>query len=633
MQRQYNKLKAKHKDAILLYRLGDFYEAFNEDAKILAKDLSITLTGRGKGPSRIPMAGIPHHALDNYLPKLILAGRKVAIAEQLEEPKPGKLVERDVTKIITAGTITDEKSLVASENNYLVSIYPLKGKSHNIIGVSYIDLTTGEFKVFETIVEKLTQLPAGIVNEIKKNVPNEILILDKYKERFSDYFKGAVITSFDDEYLGLSASKKVLNGQFETRNLKGFGIGEYTAGIIAAAEIIEYLNETQKTELGHIKKIKIQDISEFMELDQSTIRNLELFYPLLPGRKGSTVYEVLNHCQTSMGQRLIRSWILQPLKNREKIYERSDVVEYFFNNKKLLNKITDGLDNVYDIERILGRIGLSSANARDLKALELSLENITKIGNTEFNSPPKKLKQIVKILTGMSEISYIIDLIKNSIVENPSNTITEGGLINDGYDESLDELRKIANGGKDEIIKVQQAEIKSTGIQSLKIKYNRVFGYYIEISKSNLSKAPEHYVRKQTLANAERYITPELKELEDKVLGAEERILELEYELFSKIRNDIAQYIPSLQELSKAVATLDVLSTFSCLAINNNYVKSEFNKKRELAIFQILVRLKMYAERDLVKLQLNIYQTDCTGFSHSADRLFRSCKKGEPACS
>jgi len=580
MQLQYNKLKKRYPDCILLFRLGDFYECFYEDAKVLSYVLGIALTGRGKGVDRMPMAGIPHHALTQYLPKLVSAGLKIAIAEQLEKPKPGKLVDRNITKIITAGTITDEKNLDSTKNNYLVCLYSYKLKRDEIFGFASIDLTTADFFIYETSIT-INKFPKEIIDEINRLKPNEILVCEKIKKQISSLYTNILLTTFDEDYASLDKSRKTLLTQFGTTNLIGFGVDNYTAGIIAAAQIIEYLKETQKTNLAHITKISKLNFHEFMQLDIATIRNLEILEPISSSRQEATIYGVLNKCRTSMGQRMLRTWLLEPLINKNRIKQRLDGVSVFINDKQMLTSIRNLLSNVYDIERILGRIGLSSANARDLKSLQLSLENILKIGQLDF-SKSEILKKILAIISKSPEVNYIIDLIKNGILDDPSPNLMEGNIIKDAFDEELDALKIISKGGKNEIIKIQQKEIKTTGISSLKINYNNIFGYYIEVSKSNLDKVPNYYIRKQTLVNAERFITNELKDLEEKVLGAEEKIIQLEYDLFCKIRSDIAQYIPSLQELSKAVGCLDILANFGYIALENNYVRPIFNENFEL---------------------------------------------------
>ncbi|HEX9804369.1 MAG TPA: DNA mismatch repair protein MutS, partial [Candidatus Dojkabacteria bacterium] len=574
MQRQYNELKNEYKDSILLFRLGDFYEGFDRDAEKLAKILGITLTGRGKGEKRIPMAGIPYHALDQYLPKLIAAGEKIAIAEQVEEPQAGKIVERKVTKVITPGTITDEKSLKASKNNYLMCLAKQSDRKKTIWGASLTDLTTGEFKVFEVSQNSnIEKIPREIVDFVFKKLPNEILIPDNYSRLIKSAFSGFQITQYEDEYSTLPKARNVLSEQFKVKNFKGFGIDEMTSGLIAASEIISYLRETQKRSIDHFNKIQKEELSEFMQLDEATVRNLELLENANSSNSLNSLFNILNECQTPMGQRLLGSWIVSPLLSKEKLEMRLHAVDELLNSSSKLNLLRHELSQIYDMERIIGKIGLGSVNGRDLKALESSLQKILNLESIELKPSSIILKNLFKKVNNFSEISYIIDLVRNAVQEDPPVTITEGRIFNDGFDKELDRLRTISRNGKDLIKDMQAREVQETGITSLKIKFNSVFGYYIEISKSNLGKVPETYVRKQTLVNAERYITEDLKKFEEEILGAEEKIIKLEYELFTKLRNDIAQFIPSLQEISKMISILDVLSNFAHLAKYHNYAR------------------------------------------------------------
>jgi DNA mismatch repair protein MutS len=554
--------------------LGDFYEGFDRDAEKLAKILGITLTGRGKGEKRIPMAGIPYHALDQYLPKLIAAGEKIAIAEQVEEPQAGKIVERKVTKVITPGTITDEKSLKASKNNYLMCLAKQSDRKKTIWGASLTDLTTGEFKVFEVSQNSnIEKIPREIVDFVFKKLPNEILIPDNYSRLIKSAFSGFQITQYEDEYSTLPKARNVLSEQFKVKNFKGFGIDEMTSGLIAASEIISYLRETQKRSIDHFNKIQKEELSEFMQLDEATVRNLELLENANSSNSLNSLFNILNECQTPMGQRLLGSWIVSPLLSKEKLEMRLHAVDELLNSSSKLNLLRHELSQIYDMERIIGKIGLGSVNGRDLKALESSLQKILNLESIELKPSSIILKNLFKKVNNFSEISYIIDLVRNAVQEDPPVTITEGRIFNDGFDKELDRLRTISRNGKDLIKDMQAREVQETGITSLKIKFNSVFGYYIEISKSNLGKVPETYVRKQTLVNAERYITEDLKKFEEEILGAEEKIIKLEYELFTKLRNDIAQFIPSLQEISKMISILDVLSNFAHLAKYHNYAR------------------------------------------------------------
>lgn len=578
MQEQYNKLKKSYPDALLLFRLGDFYEGFDEDAKTLSRVLGITLTGRGKEETRIPMAGIPYHALKQYLPKLVDAGIKVAIAEQLEEAVPGKLVERQVTKIITAGTLTDEVSLSESKNNYIAAVFKIK----NLWGISIADLTTGEFFVFE-ISSKDKDLPRIIDTIIHKYEVKELLLPNNLKD-LRNNFENIVITYFDEDYSNTKSATELLFTQFGIKTLNGFGIADHTASLICASQIIEYLKDTQKSDLRHFIKISKLDVTGRMVLDPATIRNLELVYPINNNEVNSTLFSILNRCQTPMGQRLLRSTLIAPFLDFDEIRLRHDAVELLCENNIELEKIRTFLENVHDIARIIGKIGINSANARDLKALEQSLRNIKEISKFKILEKSEFLNKIYTTIKEFEVFDGIIDLISKSILDEPSPFLNEGNIIKDGYHQELDSIRHISHGGKEEMQKMQEAEVTRTGITSLKVKYNSVFGYYIEVSKSNLSKVPDHFVRKQTLVNAERFITQELKNLEEKILGAQSKIIELEYNLFAEIRTTLQSKISDLMTLSSNIAELDMISNFAYLSLENNYSKPKLVKTREFIL-------------------------------------------------
>jgi len=571
MQKQYDKLKKKHSDCILLFRLGDFYECFDNDAKIISKVLGIVLTKRGKGANARPMAGIPHHALDNYLPKLVNAGYKLAIAEQLEEPQKGKkVVDRDVVKIVTAGTITNEKSLSENKNNFIVSLSKIKQKKDNIIGLAISDLTTGEFYISQYY--NLTQ----VIDEVKRNKPAEILLNKNMKSNLKnlDFARLQVV---EDYKFNLKDNKNTLKKHFKTKNLKGFGIEKYKAGIISAGILIDYLIDTQKTPLNHINKIFYKDNSDYMLLDENTIRSLELISTIRDD-SSATLLSILDECKTSMGKRKLFNWLINPLKKVSDIEKRIEAVDEFFNESINLEKIINLLDRVYDIERILGKIGTQSVNAKDLIALKDSLNQISKIITQLKSFKSKSISNIYKTLSNSKDTKKVIKLIKKSIIDDPPVTIMEGGIIKDNYDDKLDKLRKALKGGKDWLKKLQKQEIEKTRISSLKVKFNKVFGYYIEVTKSNLSKVPDSYIRKQTLVNAERFITPELKEKEEAILNAEENSQELEYEIFTKIREKISEYIPQIQLVADYISILDCLTNFASLARRNEYTKPQICK-------------------------------------------------------
>lgn len=574
MQEQYNRIKAEYKDAIVLFRLGDFYEAFNDDAITLSKVLGITLTGRGKDEKRSPMAGIPHHALPTYLPKMVEAELKVAIADQVEEPQPGKLVERKVTKLITPGTIFDENSLDSSKNNFLASVF--SGRKGNYALV-YCDVSTGELTAFQTTALNLLKI------ELSKLNPSEIICstdqLDEVKRLTPKRLEPVESSRYD-----YKNAYVVLTKQFNVKNLKGFGIEDDKEIVAAAGALIDYLHSTQKTDLKHIVSIKQYDNSSYMKLDSETIRNLELIYPMNSTDQNNTLLGVLNRCENPMGKRKLRTWILNPLIKEVMLQERLDCVDFFFATPILTHDIREVLNQMGDLERIIGRIGVGSANAKDVVALKFALELTQKIIDY-FNAEqvPTRLAFLLSNLKN-EKLKTVIDLIQTALLDEPSALLTEGGMIREGYNSNVDELRSLRKNSKMILATMQKDEIERTKISSLKISYNNVFGYYIEVTRTHLDKVPEHYIRKQTLANAERFITQELKELEVKILSAEEQLVKLEQELFLEVRAQVAEFADVLLEIAAALAELDVLTTFGFIARTNNYVKPKITTEKTLTI-------------------------------------------------
>ncbi|MFQ5492688.1 MAG: DNA mismatch repair protein MutS [Candidatus Dojkabacteria bacterium] len=575
MEEQFNRLKQQHPDTILLFRLGDFYEGFDEDARRLSRVLGITLTGRGKDENRRPMAGIPYHALNQYLPKLVKAGLKVAIAEQMEDAKPGKLVEREIVKIITAGTVMDEESLTSSENNYVAALELSSIKSHFIWGLSYADLSTGEFHTGEYISNS-SEVSTDLLTELFRMKPAEILLL---KKNISD--NQLPLSDFNITYLepeqkvGVNEARRVLTALMGVSNLKGYGLEELTTGLSAAAMLVNYLKETQKTTLEHVRSLGIINKKDFMLLDQTTIRALELLFPIQPdaGLK-QTLYGTLNNCKTPMGQRMLRNWILHPLINAELIIERLDNVEAFVSNRELAHKVATKLDGIMDLERIIARLGTKNVNARDLLFIKEGITNALKALDAIYGSRLRSLQKF-KIAETITEVlkQKVAGSIVDAIKPDPGITITEGNIIRREHDKQLDKIKSEEEEGKQYIKDLQKQEIRRTGISSLKVKFNKVFGYYIEVSKSNIDKVPENYIRKQTLVNAERYITDKLKHWEGIVLGAEEKAAALEFEIFTKLRDDLIGYIPQMQKLSRVIAEVDVINNFARLADEYSYVK------------------------------------------------------------
>ncbi|MDP2642485.1 MAG: DNA mismatch repair protein MutS [Candidatus Peregrinibacteria bacterium] len=553
MMAQYHKIKEIHKDAILMFRLGDFYEMFFEDAQNASKILQIALTAR----HGTPMCGIPYHALDNYLSKLTRAGKKVAICDQVTEPNGKGIVEREVIRVVTPGTTFDENIIDSRANNYVACAYENKG----IFGFAYCDITTGDFH--STEVQNLNELGS----EILRVSPAEIIYDSNSKENFVNFLKSLKeIYAFPFSYV--KVPEESLKKYFGIHSLSVFGLEEKVSAIFASGMLYEYLLETQKSDIKHIQKISSYAVSDFMILDQSCIRNLEIFYTSRDKKEGSVI-SILDNTKTPMGGRMMRSFILHPLLKKSEIDDRLSKVSFFFSDSTLLRNLRDILNEIFDIERLLSRLSLGTGNARDLVALKSSLKVLPTI---------KKLSNfsgLEDLISGLGDFSALTDLIDKAIVDAPSLTVKEGGIIKDSYNEELDELRNIGTEGKTFIRNLQEREVERTGISSLKIKFNNVFGYYIEISNTNLSAVPSDYIRKQTLVNAERFITPELKEYEEKVLNAEEKIRQLEYEIFYKVRMEVVKQMSEIKACARAVALTDVFSTFAFNAVKNNYCRPE----------------------------------------------------------
>ena len=578
----YKHVKKQHGDAILLCRVGDFYEAFFEDAELIARLLEIALTARShknqKSPPP-PMAGIPHHALDSYLYKLVKAGHKVAILEQTEDAKlardENRLVKRDVVRIVTPGTVTDPKVLEHKVNNYIVSIYLNK----DTYGVAVADLSTGEF-----LVTEFTD-PSRLWAEIHRFSPKECLFADTFEdEEMFDRLKAELkvtLNDLPDWRFELDTARTELLEHFQTISLDGFGCEHLPTAISAAGALIYYLNETQKQEVEHIVSLHTYTLSDFMVLDADTQRNLELTASIRDGSTKGTLLEVLDETVTAMGGRRMRQCLLQPLLDEKEIEGRLGAVDELKTQISLQEELRDALGQMYDIERLISRISLGSVNGRDLHSLKDSLRLIPDV-KTQLQNCGSAL--LVDLDNTLDPLPDLIALIEHGIHPNPPATIREGDIINDGYSEELDELRQIVGQGKDWIAAMQEEERKSSGIQSLKIGFNQVFGYYIDVTKPNLHMVPEHYIRKQTLRNSERFITPELKEQEAKVLNAEDRIQTLEYELFCQIREEVSKWTEVIQKIAAALAMIDVLANFAYIASKYNYVKPTVAAVDEIVI-------------------------------------------------
>ncbi len=578
MMTQYVETKKQYPDCILFYRLGDFYEMFFEDALTASKELEITLTGKECGlEERAPMCGVPYHAVDSYLYKLVQKGYKVAIAEQMEDPKLAKgLVKREVIRVVTPGTITSSQALDETKNNYLMGIVYI-GDTY---GISTCDMTTGDYLVTEVEGER------NLLDEIHKFAPSEIICneafymssidLDDLKNRYH-----VAVSSLDSHYFSDDSCRKVLKEHFHVSTLDGLGLADYDAGVIAAGAVMEYLYETQKNSLAHIVTITPYTTGQFMIIDTSTRRNLELVETLREKQRRGSLLWVLDKTKTAMGARLMRTMIEQPLIRKEQIIERQNAIEELNMSYISREEIREYLGPVYDLERLIGRITYKSANPRDLIAFRNSLKMLPFIRDIlkEFHSAVLKA-----IHEDMDPLQDLYDLIERAIVEEPPIVTREGGMIKEGYNEEADKLRHAKTEGKTWLAELEARERDKTGIKNLKIKYNKVFGYYFEVTNSFKDLVPDYFIRKQTLANAERYTTDELKNLEDIILGAEDKLFSLEYDLFCDVRDQIAGEVNRIQTTAKAIAGLDVFSSLSLVATRNNYVKPKINEKGTIHI-------------------------------------------------
>ena len=574
LMKQYKEIKSNFEDSILFFRLGDFYEMFFEDAVKASRELGLTLTSRNKEKNvDVPLAGVPFHSADSYITKLVSKGYKVAICEQTEDPKMAKgIVKREVVKIITPGTVVDVEALDAKSNNYLMSILKIENK----LGIAYIDITTGEFKVTE--VEKDDDF-VKLFNEINKIEPKEVLVTEDFygeiKEKLDDFLqKNDSVVTFVNK---VRDSAKYLMDYFEIVSLESYGIKDKKGIIGAAAMALDYAATMQVEHELTVEKIEFVNISNYAEINAITSRNLEL----LKNQREKTVYGsllwVLDECKTSMGTRLLKRFINNPLLNVDKIKKRQEDVQYFIDNILIREDLREKLENIYDLERLLGKIIFGSENGKDLTALKKTIKSAVEImkilGNTDF------FKDIDANI--LFECYKIID---DSINEDAPFSVREGGIIKSGYNAELDEIRNIMNSGKDFLLDIEQREREATGIRNMKIKFNKVFGYFIEITKANLDMVPEHYIRKQTLSNSERYITPELKKYEDTIINSKAKIEDLEYHLFKEISGKLKEHRKILSELAERLAYIDVMVSFAVSAIENDYAKPEMNEEYSFEI-------------------------------------------------
>jgi DNA mismatch repair protein MutS len=598
MMAQYRRIKGElPKDALLLFRLGDFYEMFFEDAKDGAQLLNLSLTAR----NGVPMCGLPHHAANGYIARILKAGRKVAICDQTEEARPGKLVNREVTQILSPGTHFDERMLVAERNNFLAAVCP-SGKT---FGLALVDLTTGDFLTTEL------ENDAALLAELERLRPAEI-IFPTEAVSLRDLLRGAfqILSGYDDWTFAPETAVFTVREHFKVASLDGFGLKDKTAAVGAAGGALHYLTQNLRRDVKHLTRISFYRRSDFLTLDQTTLRHLEILEPQHhDAPRNASLYGALNKTVTPMGARLLRQWLSQPLAKVEPIRHRQDAVQTFIENTFGLDAFRQQLAKVRDLERTLGRLSSGSGNARDLAALRLALEQIPALKET-LNSigartarpradnlseevfKPGAVNKLAdepsallnNLDSQISELPDLVELVLRAIVDEPPLAIKEGGMIRDGFDTNLDELRTAQRGGKDWIAKLQADEIASTGISSLKVRFNSVFGYYIEVTKANLDKVPAHYHRKQTVANGERFITPELKDMEGKILGAEERSVKLEYEIFQHVREEVLGQLPKIQQTASALAQLDVLASFAETARIHNYCRPQVSDEGILQI-------------------------------------------------
>ncbi|MCI0745216.1 MAG: DNA mismatch repair protein MutS [Verrucomicrobia subdivision 3 bacterium] len=594
MMAQYRRIKGElPRNALLLFRLGDFYEMFFEDAQIGAQILNVALTKRGV----IPMCGIPFHAAQAYIGKLLRAGRKVAICEQLEEARPGHLVKREVTQILSPGTHFDERMLAAERNNFLAAVCTLDRR----FGLAVVDLTTGRFQTAELESE------TGLLTELERLRPAEI-IYPTESAALSNLLRAgaAILSGYDDWVFAAETAQFTLREHFKVATLDGFGLKNRVAAIGAAGAVLHYLTQNLRRSVEHLTTLSFYQPADFLVLDTTTLRHLEILEPLhRDAPRQATLYGALNRTSTPMGARRLRDWLSQPLCDAPSIERRQGAVQMFLANGAALDALRPQLAQVRDLERTIGRLSIGSGNARDLVSLRLGLEQIpalkttlTRMLSQEPDNPPETLNEEVfkpnerrddrellrELEAQLRPLREIVDLIARAIVDDPPLALKEGGMIREGFDSGLDEVRSGMRDGKDWIARLQQQEIEKTGIPSLKVRFNSVFGYYIEVTKANLDKVPAHYVRKQTIANGERFITPDLKEMEGKILGAEERSTKLEYELFLRVREEVLGALKPIQETAAALAEIDVLAAFAETARLYGYCRPRITEDGALVI-------------------------------------------------
>jgi DNA mismatch repair protein MutS len=599
--RQYYEVKQTYPDTLIFFRMGDFYESFGDDAKIIAKELEITLTARGKDKSgeRMPLAGIPYHAIDTYLPRLINKGYKVAICEQLEDPKQAKgVVKRGVVRVVTPGTIIDSSMLSDSSNNYLMAVAGRETKkarkSENEtenekeieLGVSFLDISTGEF--LTTQFQDLTSFEK-LLSEVARMRPAECILPPSLYCRdhgLAEKLKGrTIVQEFAPELSSPEEAKEKLKAHFKVSTLEGLGCENLDLAVYSAWAALEYAKTTQLRDLSHINTLRTYSNSDFMVLDSITLRNLEIAKNVRDEGDENSLFRILNRTRTPMGSRLLKKWLLKPLLSIEKINLRLDAVEELARDPLLRSDIREWLSNIKDIERLVGRVVYGNSNARDLVALKKSLGAVPPLRSLLLKKTETKLlTEIAGRFVDFSELESLTELVENAIIDDPPMTVREGGMIQQGYSAELDELRDIASNSKKWIAAFQQKERDRTGIKSLKVGYNKVFGYYIEVTNANINQVPQDYIRKQTMTNAERFFTPELKEKESLILTANDKAVALEYEIFTEITKALASHSKELQETAEMIGSLDVIANLAEIAESNNYTRPQITDDCKILI-------------------------------------------------
>ena len=574
---QYMRFKEQHPDALLLFRMGDFYETFYEDAVIASQLLGLTLTSRNNGSaSRIPLAGLPYHALDSYLARLIRAGKKVAICEQMEPPQKGKkVVRREVVQVVSPGTVLSDDLLEQKQNNYLVGVFV----NGDRVGLATADLSTGAFRASE-------RDEAVLWDVLERVHPAEVVAPESWAEAheklFAERLPGVLLTRFDDWYFGHAYAYDALKEHFRVASLKGFGCDDLTVGVSAAGGVLCYLRENQKGAISHLTRLSREHTDAVMELDLVTQRNLELITTIQEGRREGTLFSVMDQTCTAPGARTLRTWLSQPLLDTARIESRLDAVEEFVTNGSLREDVRVALKQVGDLERMMAKICCGRANPRDVATLGHSLAAVEPLRDTLKSAKAGLLVRAWE--NGLPDLQELIALIGTTLEDEPSVLVSDGGIIRQGYHEELDELREIASGGRNWVARLQAKEREETGIASLKVGYNKAFGYYIEVTAANKDKVPEHFIRKQTLVNAERFITPDLKEWEAKILGADERSKELEKDLFIKLRDEVAKWVEPVQRTAESVSAVDVLASLAEVASVHDYVRPTVDEKTRIDV-------------------------------------------------